>query len=281
MSQGADPAQSNWESAGSGACGKSRRLAQRRVDFFIAGVQKGGTTALDAMLRDHPQIQMARVKEVHFFDNDSLDWSSPNLDYLHNRFDWTVENVVRGEATPVYIYWRGALCRLKAYNPEARVLVALRHPSFRAFSHWAMSVARGKEPLSFIEAITTGRARVREATSGQHRIFSYVERGYYERQITELKSLFPGSQLHFLRTDLLWVNPPGEIGRIERFLALDAVLKPAQSYVVPLHSARGHTMSAQARALLDELYRPTIDALGALTGLDFDDWKLPDYSEPW
>ncbi|MCA0448534.1 MAG: sulfotransferase, partial [Proteobacteria bacterium] len=40
-----------------------------RVDFFIAGVQKGGTTALDHYLRDHPAIQMASVKEVHAFDD--------------------------------------------------------------------------------------------------------------------------------------------------------------------------------------------------------------------
>lgn len=133
MSQGAYPAQSNSESAGPGTCGKSRRLAHRRVDFFIAGVQKGGTTALDAMLRDHLQIQMARVKEVHFFDNGSLDWSSPNLDYLQDSFGWTADNPVRGEATPIYIYWHSALRRLKAYNPDARVLIALRHPAFRAF----------------------------------------------------------------------------------------------------------------------------------------------------
>lgn len=43
------------------------------VDFFIAGVQKGGTTALDAMLRAHPALQMAARKEVHFFDKDGLD----------------------------------------------------------------------------------------------------------------------------------------------------------------------------------------------------------------
>ena len=62
---------------------------------------------------------------------------------------------------------------------------------------------------------------------------------------------------------------------------MDAVLKPTKSYFVPLQSAKRHTMTAKDRALLDELYRPTIVALGALTGLDFDDWKLRDYSEPW
>ena len=40
----------------------------RRIDFIIAGVQKAGTTSLDAYLRQHPDICMAKKKEPHFFD---------------------------------------------------------------------------------------------------------------------------------------------------------------------------------------------------------------------
>ena len=232
------------------------------------------------MLRDHPQIQMARVKEVHFFDNERLDWAAPDVSHLHRQFDWTCGPVVRGEATPIYIYWQSALRRLKAYNPDARVLITLRHPAFRAYSQWKMEVARKRETLSFIDAISSGRARVQGAPGGQHRVFSYVERGFYDTQIAELKSLFPEDQLHFFRTDWLWLEPDRQIGRIEEFLKLDAVLTPRRTYVVPLQSDHNISMSSEARELLDDLYRPTIAALGALTGIDFEDWKLPDYSEP-
>ena len=43
---------------------------ERKVNFLIAGTQKGGTTALDEYLRKHPQICMSTKKEVHFFDED-------------------------------------------------------------------------------------------------------------------------------------------------------------------------------------------------------------------
>ena len=36
----------------------------RRIDFIIAGVQKAGTTSLDAYLRQHPDICMARKTTV-------------------------------------------------------------------------------------------------------------------------------------------------------------------------------------------------------------------------
>ena len=40
------------------------------VDFIICGTQKGGTTALYAYLREHPEVCMAERKEVHFFDDE-------------------------------------------------------------------------------------------------------------------------------------------------------------------------------------------------------------------
>lgn len=48
-----------------------------RVGFLIAGVQKGGTFSLYRLLERHPQISLSKSKEVHFFDNEAVDWSSP------------------------------------------------------------------------------------------------------------------------------------------------------------------------------------------------------------
>ena len=42
-----------------------------RVDVVIGGVQKGGTTALDQALRDHPGMRMPSLKEPHWFEKDS------------------------------------------------------------------------------------------------------------------------------------------------------------------------------------------------------------------
>jgi hypothetical protein len=46
------------------------------VDFFIAGVQKGGTFSLYRLLERHPEISLSKAKEVHFFDNEAIDRSS-------------------------------------------------------------------------------------------------------------------------------------------------------------------------------------------------------------
>ena len=43
-------------------------MAEKQVGFLVAGAQKSGTSALDAYLRDHPELCLPREKELHVFD---------------------------------------------------------------------------------------------------------------------------------------------------------------------------------------------------------------------
>lgn len=251
------------------------------VNFFIAGVQKGGTTALDKMLRQHPEIQMARVKEVHHFDNDDLDWTDPDHSKLQNAFDWSVSGVVRGEATPVYTYWPHALSRLHQYNPLAKLIVGLRQPSFRAFSQWRMEKEMSGETLSFGEAISwAGRKRVHQAPYHVHRAFSYVERGYYSMQLTELLRLFPRDAVLFFRTDELWTQNERVLAEVQDFLGVKRLIAAKQKYIVPLDSRFPGEVTPSERAMLDDLFAMDIERTAALTGLDLSDWLDPSYREP-
>jgi len=259
-------------------------MLSRTIDFFIAGVQKGGTTALDHYLRQHSRIQMASVKEAHHFDDEArIDWSNPHHDGLHGLFDWSVPGVIRGESTPIYSYWPRSLERIAQYNPRAKLVVALRHPTFRAFSHWRMEAKRGYDTLSFEDAIADrGRQRVREAPEGSHRVFSYIERGFYREQIRRIFELYPRSQVHFFRTDDLWNSTAETLGHIERFLQLEAQLgqRAKQDYVVPIETLSLGQMSAPVRCALDDIFREYIGDTAALTGLDLSDWLHLEYAEP-
>jgi hypothetical protein len=259
-------------------------VLHRRVDFFIIGVQKGGTTALASYLAGHPEIGFSRVKEVHHFDDETrVDWAAPDHARLHAQFDWDGPDRVRGEATPITIYWPPALPRLKAYNDEARLILALRHPSLRAWSHWRMETGRKADTFSFEEAISPeGRARVAEAPGGVHRAYSYVERGLYAAQIARLLKMFPRQQIHFLRTDDLWHDTGRTLAGIERFLGVSPAVsaRAPQRYIVPLAPVGAPGMTDPVRASLDALYAEDIRQTAALAGLDLSDWLAPGYAEP-
>lgn len=254
-----------------------------RVDFFVAGVQKGGTSALDGLLRGHPAIGMAEGKEAHFFNRDSVDWKRPDYAPYHARFEAEdPQGRVFGDATPIYLYWPGALARIARYNPAARFVICLRHPAHRAYSQWLMERARGKEPLPFAEAIRApGRARLDAAPNRAHPTYSYVERGLYGDQVGELLRLFPREAVRFVRTDRLWAEPAAVMAELQAFLGVEPrPVAATPRYVSIPPSGGGLPIPAQEQAFLTELLAGQIQQAQALTGIDLSDWLDPAYQEP-
>jgi hypothetical protein len=146
-----------------------------RVGALVIGVQKAGTSALFDYLGEAQDIAPSEVKETHFFDDESLDWAAPDYGPYHQRFP-AADGRLRLEATPIYVYWPNCLERIRAYNPAARLVLMLRDPVARAWSHWRMEYARGAETKPFAWCIREGRQRLFAAEPwGHHREFSYVE----------------------------------------------------------------------------------------------------------
>jgi hypothetical protein len=253
------------------------------IQFFICGVQKGGTTALSRFLGQHPDIAMPACKELHFFDDESIDWATPDYGRLDSPFQGLSPLRQRGDATPIYCYWPQAMERLRAYNPNAKLIILLRHPVLRAWSHWRMEVTRGCDSMPFSEAIrASGRERVRVARGGVHRVFSYVERGFYAPQIERILGLFPRQQLLVMRTDTLWSEFDASMKHIQAFLEVPCIQSLERQYVVPLPSGPPTPLANEDAEYLNSLYAEDILQTQRLTGLDLGDWlKAPElFQEP-
>ena len=193
-----------------------------RVGFLVAGVQKGGTTALFDYLAEHPSLSLPVVKEAHFFDDETnVDWAKPDYCRYEALFpDDPARTRPRGEATPIYIYWPNSLERIAAYNPAMRLILIFRDPIERAWSHWKMEYARGAETQPFAWCIRDGRKRMASnpAAPGFHRVYSYVERGFYGAQVERLLTVFPKEQVLFLRSDELRADPEPILCKVCDFL---------------------------------------------------------------
>src|SRR5690606_7662388 len=145
-----------------------------------------------------PEIGMGLDKELHFFDRDeNFDTPKPDYSSYEKRFERKSKAVTFGETTPIYLYWEAAAERIKAYNPDIKLIAVLRNPVRRAFSHWNMEFDRGKEQRPFSEAINY---EIQNPAGGrQHRVFSYLDRGLYAVQIERFQRLFPPEQLYFIK----------------------------------------------------------------------------------
>lgn len=245
--------------------------SSKNVNFAICGTQKGGTAALDMYLRAHPEICMANKKEAHFFDSED-NFRGNTVDYrrYHALFSPGPRHKILGEATPIYMYWRDAPRRIWQYNPDMKLIVLLRNPLDRAFSHWNMERAEKRDSASFWDAIHNEAERSREALPYQHRVYSYIDRGFYLEQLHRLWACFPKEQVLVLKTEALQKQPNDTLQQIFGFLGVTPLplLNPVNVHGFP-HTSR---MSEAERTYLRSIFEQEIKALERALGWDCSHW---------
>ena len=193
-------------------------------DFLVLGAQKAGTTALYAYLRWHPGITGPSWKEVSFFDRHW--WRGEP--WYRGQFPLASAGRIVGEASPSYLFHPLAPERARSLVPEAKLIVLVRDPVTRAYSHYQHEVALGREPLSFEEALDAEEERTRgevERLMSDPRAFSrawwdhtYVSRGRYAEQLDRWLGHFPREQLLVVHTEDLGERPAETYAEILSFL---------------------------------------------------------------
>lgn len=250
---------------------------RKPVSIFVCGVQKGGTTSLHAHFCEHPALSPPAVKELHFFDDETNDWSSPDYTRLEANFRPSDGDRLRFDSTPIYAFWPPSIARIRAYNPAARLIFLFRDPFERAWSQWCMEYARGEETLPFAAAIREGRSRIDHlpALAPQRRVYFYIERGLYAEQVRRALANFPREQVLFLCSEDLRDDHVVTLGRIARFLGIagfpDTGPKREQRRIyLDLPSAK----TEADRAFVADLVRDDVREFAALTGLDVSAWPV-------
>ncbi len=178
-------------------------LGWQPYTFSIVGVQKAGTSTLSSLLDTHVNIARAPRKELRYFDDDSVDWAhTDHASYAVARRRRAHQHM--GDASPRYLVWPHALERMRAYNPDMRLIALFRDPIDRVFSHWVMTRSRegdagpdwpefiawrpGVLPTEIPDELGGPEARKR------FRLASGVVRGYYGSQLRRGFEIFDREQ---------------------------------------------------------------------------------------
>jgi hypothetical protein len=228
--------------------------------LLVLGGQRCGTTSLYRYLSEHPDVRPALVKEIQYF---TINYEKGEAWYRSN-FPPAAGGGRTFDASPYYLLHPLAPERAAALLPEARLVVLLRNPVDRAFSHYQHNVSLGVEDLSFEDALAAEGERlageqerlVREPgyVSAAHRRYSYIARGVYEPQLSRWLAHFDHSKLKVIISEEFFSRPAAIFGEVLEHAGLSPFELSRYEAYTRRGAWDGPPMSDAARARLDEAF---------------------------
>lgn len=228
-----------------------------KPNFFVVGAAKAGTSSLGDYLSRHPAIYISPIKEPHFFSADirmpdfrpdyrervSFDVKTylgnhplpeRHIAHIDNQSQYLelfreVKNEVAiGELSTGYLYSSRAAENLFKFNPDARVVMVLRQPVERAYSHYLMNIRDmwDYDP-GFINALERD---FNSSEKGWGKSHLYVELGLYFEQVSRYLKSFPESHIKIFLYEDFKNDPAGLIKELCAFLGVGAATLSAEDF---------------------------------------------------
>jgi hypothetical protein len=218
-----------------------RRYTGVMPDFLIIGAQKCGTSSLYQYLTKHPLIEPAQdffdsSKEVRFFSrhySKGIIWYRRHFpSYLYKKYFKKLygQELITGEATPSYVFHPHAPRWIYNTIPNVKLIVLLRNPIDRAYSHYQHAFRIGKETLTFEAALDAESERLsgerekmiknENCRSFNYMYYSYLARGIYADQIEVFFNFFKENQILILNFETFFSSPNVYFKNILEFLQI-------------------------------------------------------------
>jgi hypothetical protein len=212
-------------------------------NFFFVGAARCGTSSLANYLGQHPQIGFSLQKEPNYFifcDRDIHSLPGPAASqvlyeelYKHSVCDQDAyqqlfvpiqDRKARGEGSVRYLYWPHIPDRIAKAVPDAKIIIMLRNPVDRLWSHYAMMKARYHlEPATLEDAIRLEPQRIRD---GWGYDWHYVAVGRYLEQVRRYLETFGKNKVRIYFFEDFNQSPHKICEDIFSFLGVDPGFRP-------------------------------------------------------
>ncbi|OGW75559.1 MAG: hypothetical protein A2Z72_01390 [Omnitrophica bacterium RBG_13_46_9] len=252
-------------------------------DFLIIGGMKCGTDSLYFNLIKHPNVHPAFIKETYFFCH----YYHCGLEWYRSHFPlalWKKANrimsrsFVTGEASPKYLFDMHVPKRVYQHLPRVRLIVLLRNPVDRAFSHYRMRARKGGDRLSFEKALENEEKRIQDDflkrcenehySAKKYWVYSYKARGIYVDQLKRWNEYFKREDMLILNSEEFDADTEKVYYKVLEFLGLP-LWRPRR--FEKFNVAAGNLeMEKNTRKRLIEYFRPHNERLYEWLGYRFD-----------
>jgi len=253
-------------------------------DFIIFGVSRSGTTSLYQYLSQHPNIEPCVIKEPRFFDmyyQRGINWYRMNFPSKWQKFIFTKikhKKFITGEASGAYLQNPHAPKRIHNLNPNMKLILLLRNPVDRAFSHYKRKWKNGSEKLSFEEVIDQEQSRIegeQEKMETNEKYYStiyhglsYIATGLYAIRLKRWLKYFSMKQILVLENGEFLRDPEKVYNQAIEFL--DLPKWKLSNYRKFSKQDLQMDMNPKTREKLFEYCKPFNEDLFSLIGKRFD-----------
>ena len=192
--------------------------------FLIIGAPRSGTTSLYEYLKKIPEVFMCSIKEPNYFSlsldpNFLLTQPIRNKQKYQKLFSRVINEKAIGEASSNYLWDPKAPKIISETIPTVKIIMILRNPIDRAFSHYLMHLGNGTETRNFREVIED--ALKPDTNDYVRRI---IEAGYYYEQIQRYQKFFSPNQIKIFIFEEFDRNPKEVVKETMDFLGIDGSL---------------------------------------------------------
>jgi len=267
-------------------------------DFIIIGAAKCGTTAASHNLSHHPEIVVGAdfqdefhgTEWVRFFMYDDvyargLEWYAAQFNPGRScpRCGRCQPKRIIGDRATRYFRMPKVHTRIKEAIPNIKLIVLLRNPVTRSYSHWNHFYHTPKSSGAHAHRwghnsfeVTIGKEPNPEGLVGYEDI---VDQGHYAQHLLKLFETFPREQVYIGISERVRGNMAFEYGRMFSFLGADPLAINGQYYkedlVASNHWPYPGPMKPETKLWLMEHYRSHNEQLFQLLGGEITEWMVP------
>lgn len=243
-------------------------------NFIIIGEQKCGTTTLYEHLIKHPKIIPALRKEIHFFDNHYDNGLNMYKAFFPTNNEIQQNSSITGEASPNYLHHPLVPKRIKENLPNVKLIVLLRNPVERAYSHFIMMKTGKFETLSFENAIEYEKHVLKEGKiswKNQYRVFNnthhpYLMRSIYVNNLKRWLEIFPRDKILVIKSEDFKSDKSQILKETFEFLNVPPYsIKKLKNKNVSSYKS----MKSNTRKMLEHFFQPYNEELYDLLKIDF------------
>jgi hypothetical protein len=182
----------------------------------VIGAKRCGTTSLYQHLSEHPCISRSPRDNIGFFNENyhlGINWYKslfPTVFYK-KKMESKNKHCLFFDVTSTYMEEELTAKNVYEVNPNQKIIVILRNPVDRAYSHYHVNVKEKSEKRSFEDAVFEEMNRIKSERIIQNknknlRVFTpnnihYLKKGFYALQLKSWFKIFPREQILVLSTE--------------------------------------------------------------------------------